>query len=113
MGYTHLDKLLNVVLKLKYDWISKIDVPYHSTFGGVDVYQIYIYINENIFSIVDKKLLENVPYKLSLHKFERTTKTNFKFIERDIEELFRTQIMSGRVEQEIWIYMPKNMRSLE
>jgi len=113
MGYTHLDKLLNVVLKLKYDWISKIDVPYHSTFGGVDVYQIHIYINENIYSIVDKKLLNDIPYKLSLHKFERITKTNFKFIERDIEELFRTQIMSGRVEQEIWFYIPKSMRSLE
>ena len=42
MGYIHLDKLLNVILKLKYDWISNIDVPYHySNVGHGDVYYVH------------------------------------------------------------------------
>lgn len=113
MGYTHLDKLLNVVLKLKYDWISKIDVPYHNTIGSVDIYQIHIFVNENIYELVDKKYLDNIPYKISLDRFERLTQTKFNFLRREIDDLFRSQIMSGRVEQEIWFYIPKSMRNLE
>ena len=81
MGYTHLDKLLNVILKLKYDWISKIDIPYHySNVGHGDVYYVHIYINHNIFKVIDDpKFLPKDQYKVPLDEFEKKTKTNFKF----------------------------------
>ena len=112
MGYIHLDKLLNVVLKLKYDWISKIDIPYHySNVGHGDVYYVHIYINHNIFKVIDDpKSLPKDQYKVPLDEFEKKTKTNFKFLRREIDDLFHTQILSGNLEQDIWIFIPKELR---
>lgn len=111
MGYTHLDKLLNVVLKLKYDWISKIDVPYHYETAHGDVYYVHIYVNDDILKILDDpKLFPKNQYKIPLDEFEKKTKTKFKTLRRDIDDLFRAQILSGQVEQDIWIFVPEHLR---
>jgi hypothetical protein len=111
MSYANLDKLLNVVLKLKYDWISDIEIPYHySRFGNVEIYYVHIHINENIFNIVDEALFPKKQYKIPIDEFEKQTKTNFRFLKRDIDNLFHNQILSGRIEQDIWIFIPKQMR---
>jgi hypothetical protein len=111
MGYTNLDKLLNVVLKLKYDWISKIDIPYHhNRHGNVDVYNVHVYINENIFNVVNKEFFPRNVYKIPLDEFENETKTKFKFLRQNIDDLFHSQILSGRIEQDIWIFIPKHLK---
>jgi len=113
MGYTNLDKLLNVVLTLKYDWITKVDIPYsHTTYDGKEIYNVHIYINRNILNLVS---LDNIPkrvYKIPLDEFERKTGVKFKSLTRDIDDLFHNQMISSRVDQEIWFYIPLELRQI-
>ena len=65
----------------------------------------------NIFKVIDDpKSLPKDQYKVPLDEFEKKTKTNFKFLRREIDDLFHTQILSGNLEQDIWIFIPKELR---
>ena len=68
-------------------------------------------IYHNIFKVIDDpKSLPKDQYKVPLDEFEKKTKTNFKFLRREIDDLFHTQILSGNLEQDIWIFIPKELR---
>ena len=43
-------------------------------------------------------------------EFEKKTKTSVKTLKREINDLFRSQIMSGQVEQDIWFFIPTHLR---
>jgi hypothetical protein len=108
MGYTGLEKLLNVVLKLKYDWISRVDVPYHYAQHDDNVtYYVHLYINKNIFKLTDQEKFPEGVYKMPLNLFEKKTKTNFNFLRKDIDNLFHNQILSGKYNLDIWFFFPK------
>ena len=47
-------------------------------------------------------------YKMFIDDFERSTKTSFKKLKFEIDDLFHSQILSDRVSQEIWFFIPLN-----
>lgn len=107
MDYSNLDKLLNIILKHKYEWIDRIDIPYHHTLSGGNVrYYIHVFLNKRIYDMgID---IPQDKYKMSIDNFERFTKTSFKKLKFDIDDLFHSQILSDRVSQEIWFFIPLN-----
>ena len=78
-------------------------------------YKIFIFVGslvpDDILKILDNpKLFPKNQYKIPLDEFEKKTKTSFKTLKREIDDLFRSQIMSGQVEQDIWFFIPTHLR---
>jgi hypothetical protein len=105
MDYSNLDKLLNIILKHKYEWIDRIVIPYHYTLSnGTVIYYINVHLNKHIYDMgID---VPQDKYKMFIDDFEKATKTSFKKLKFDIDDLFHSQILSDRVSQEIWFFIP-------